>query len=78
MFAVSNTGRPSQGVYIGLGGAVPAAKYYEPLNPGIIADGTYTIQSTTASVAACKYLGIPACSGNALAVSSSAAGVLLI
>ena len=43
LFAVSRDNRPSQAVYIGLGGAVPAPLFTDPPANPIFADGTYTI-----------------------------------
>ena len=46
LFAVSNQGRPSNGVNIGVGGATPAAgPFYEPGTPPILPSGTYNITS---------------------------------
>ena len=46
LFAVSSQGRPSQAVYIGLGGATPATSYFiDPAVTPFFANGTYTITS---------------------------------
>lgn len=62
LFAVSGDGRPSQAIYIGLGGATPAAApfYDPPVNP-ILASGTYTITTAARAGCAANYLSYPTC-----------------
>lgn len=74
VFAVSSSGRPSQGVYIGLGGAKPAPKYFEPANRAVLADGAYTIQSTAPALAGCRYFSVPPCSGSTEGLVAAAVG----
>lgn len=66
LFVVTTAGRPSQGVNIGLGGAVVAARYLEPRVTPILPDGTYTL--TNAGRAGCSnYLTAVNCSqGNTI------------
>ena len=46
LFAVTSQGRPSQAVYIGLGGATPATSYFtDPAVTPFFANGTYNITS---------------------------------
>ena len=74
VFAVSASGRPSQGVYIGLGGAVPAPAYTTP-RPTPYPDGLYTIKSTGAAIEACPYLAADACGGSGNTYVGKTAGV---
>ena len=44
LFVTTTEGRPSQSVYIGLGGATPApGPFTDAPRPPVLADGTYTI-----------------------------------
>ena len=76
VFAVSAKGRPSQGVYVGLGGAVPAAKVYVPIPTPVLADGVYTIQSTAATLTGCKNLYVPTCGDNGASTTATTGKLL--
>ena len=74
VFAVSANGRPSQGIYIGLGSAAPAPLLYTTPPPEVLPNGYYTIQNVDASLANCPYLSVPACGGNNTVVDSTMPG----
>ena len=61
LFAVSNQGRPSQGLRIGFGGVVPPAPIGPSVAKAVLPDGVYTITSTGRANCPNQWLGAPTC-----------------